>query len=152
MLKTYQKAKQNLYIREGGILCWGNPYELPENVPIFRKFLTDNFGMSPKVVEDDYTSVELDKETHLPYFMDASWSRNESLEAAVFYHSQSLDIKPLSYGEDLEPVGEIEFLDGICPGNDSLLATISDDLYLSCLQYHLKQLIHFMNIIHCWLK
>ena len=149
MLKTYQKAKQNLYIREGGILCSDNPYEVPENVPIFRKFLTDNFGMSPKVVEDDYTSAELDKETHLPYFMDASWSRNESLEAAVFYHSQSLDIKPLSYGEDQKSVGEIEFLDEICAENNTLLAAISVDLSLSCLQYHLKQLIHFMNINHC---
>ena len=149
MLKTYQKAKQNLYIREGGILCSDNPYELPENVPIFRKFLTDNFGMSPKVVEDDYTSAELDKETHLPYFMNAYWSRNESPEAAAFHHSQSLDIGALSYGEDHEPVGEIEFLDEIFRENDTLLATISDDLSLSCLQYHLNLLVHFMNIIHC---
>ena len=34
ILKTYQRAKQNQYIREGGILCWGNPYKAPKDTPL----------------------------------------------------------------------------------------------------------------------
>jgi hypothetical protein len=71
ILKTYQRAKQNQYIREGGILCWGNLFEVPKYIPLFRKFLKDYIVMSSHDVELEYTSAELNKETELQQSRDA---------------------------------------------------------------------------------
>ena len=53
MLKTYQRTKQNQYIREGGILCWGNLFKVPKYIPIFRRFLKGYLVMSSHDVKLD---------------------------------------------------------------------------------------------------
>ena len=148
LIKSYTKVKETLYVREGGILCFGDPYAPPNRIPTWRKWYTDYCGEDPKGLTEavGMTDQDLDYEIDEWHFREMYWNRNESPEAIAFNQLQELEIGSLSYGDDTQPVGSLEFMDGICPGNDSLLVTVEDDISLSCLQWRLEKLNHPMNI------
>jgi hypothetical protein len=148
LIKAYTKVKETLYVREGGILCFGDPYAPPTNLPTWREWHTEYCGEDPDGLADamGMSDNDLDYEIDEWHFREMYWNRNESPEAIAFNQLQELEIGSLSYGDDTLPVGSLEFMDGICPGNDSLLVTVEDDISLSCLQWRLEKLNHPMNI------
>ena len=66
------------------------------------------------------------------------YARHDAANARAFYELQDLDLGPDlgTYGSR----GEIRFIDGPCPGNDSLIVTANDMTSLSLLQARLTEL------------
>jgi hypothetical protein len=62
------------------------------------------------------------------------WARRDSANARAFYELQRLDLGPLAGTNRSQ--GEIRFIDGPCPGNDSLIVTAEDMTSLSLLQVY----------------
>ena len=148
LIKAYPTLKQTLYVREGGILCFGDPYAPPASIPTWREWYIDYCGEDPNGLADamGMTDKDLDYEIDEWHFREMYWNRHESPEAIAYNSLQAMDIGPLSYSNDTEVIGSLEFMDGPCPGNDSLFVTVPDDLSLSCLQWRLEKLNHPMNI------
>ena len=140
LLKTYSKVQRTLFIRECGILCWGDPYAEPIDIPTNRQYYVDWRGWDLEEVIELYGSDGIDQKMDEWDYREAYWNRNESPEAIAYNKLGGMNIGPLQYGEDEEPVGELEFMDGPSIGNDSLLVTVPDELSLSCLQWRLEQL------------
>jgi len=66
------------------------------------------------------------------------WTRNGSPDAKAFDYLQWMDLGSELQGNDA--IGEIQFYDGVHPGNDSKLVIIPDDLSLSLLQNRLNEM------------
>jgi hypothetical protein len=94
-----------------------------------RQFLAENYGVSLREARDfvDHPASEDDV---LEWYL-----RRRSASAKAFYELQQLDLGPEFDGE-----GEIRFIDGPCPGNDSLIVTADDSVSLSLLQARLTEL------------
>jgi hypothetical protein len=52
LVKAYDGAKQTLYVREGGILCFGDPYAPPASIPTWREWHRDYCGEDPNGLAD----------------------------------------------------------------------------------------------------
>ena len=146
LLKIYSKVQRTLFVRECGILCWGDPYAGPIDIPTNRQYYVDWRGWDLEEVIELYGSDGIDQEMDEWDYREAYWNRNESPEAIAYNKLERMNIGPLQYGEDEEPVGELEFMDGPSIGNDSLLVTVPDELSLSCLQWRLEQLGCAINV------
>lgn len=148
LIKAYTKVNETLYVREGGILCFGDPYATPRNIPTWREWYVDYCHEEPTGLAEamGMSEKDLDYEIDEWQFREMYWNRHESPEATAFNQLQKMEIGSLSYGDNALPVGSLEFMDSPCPGNDSLLVTVPDDISLSCLQWRLEKLNYPINI------
>ncbi len=67
-----------------------------------------------------------------------TWARRDSANARAYRLLEDLDLGPEFNGKD--PVGEIRFIDGACPGNDYLGVEAPTELDLALLQKRLNDL------------
>ena len=102
--------------------------ELPSG-PSELQELCEDYG-----VEVDVLDCGCDSE----FWID-SWARTESPNANAYHLLTSLDIGPELCGHPGE-VGELNFIDGPCPGNDYLGVHVYDDLSISLLQHRMNVL------------
>ena len=73
LLKTYSKVQRTLFVREGGILCWGDPDEGPIDIPTNRQYYVDWRGWDLEEVIELYGSDGIDQEMDcLLYTSDAA--------------------------------------------------------------------------------
>lgn len=87
--------------------------------------------------------TEEDSENRLDWDVDESevveyWARRDSANARAFHELKNLDLGP-PCGTSRSH-GGIRFIDGPCPGNDSLFVTVEDMTSLSLLQARLVEL------------
>ena len=66
------------------------------------------------------------------------YARHDSANARAFYELQDLDLGPVI--GTYRSRGELRFIDGPCPGNDSLIVTANDMTSLSLLQARLNEI------------
>jgi hypothetical protein len=101
----------------------------------FDELAVDCWGLEPrKAAEEGLTA-----EGEVPYWevLD-QWVHYDSPSAAAFTYLESLDL-----GRDFGAaggLGQINFIDGPAPGNDSRIVTVPDNLSLSLLQKRLNDL------------
>jgi len=118
----------------------GDPWEEPPCLTL-REYIDRYYGCDVEeyVADccDEGESVDLNAAVDEWVVMDA-WARSDSPNALAY---------PRLYGLDLGPelaatgaAGELQFIDGPCPGNDYLGVHAADALTLSLLQQRLNQL------------
>ena len=64
---------------------------------------------------------------------------SQSANAKAFFYLSSLDLGP-DFGCGAQAAGEIKFVDGYCPGNDTRIVEIPENTSLSLLQARLIDL------------
>jgi len=86
---------------------------------------------------DENEAVDWDSEMDPNWVLD-SWCRTESPNAKAYDLLDQLDLGPTLVGA--EAVGELQFIDGPCPGNDYLAVEAVDQISISLLQQRLNDL------------
>ena len=131
---------------------YGDDYQLnvgppDEDIPTitWREFLEDYAGVDPdelgdEDLEDTYgiDRDDLDRDCSASWYEDA-WCRTRSSNAQAYHYLSGLDLGPLSSHGGFD-AGELQFIDGCCPGNDYLGVHIDGKISLSFLQERLNQL------------
>ena len=88
LIKAYPTLKQTLYVREGGILCFGDPYAPPASIPTWREWYIDYCGEDPKGLADamGMTDNDLDYEIDEWHFREMYWNRTNRLKQLPIMH------------------------------------------------------------------
>ena len=95
--------------------------------------LMDEFGLESEEEAEDMLDRSANTDTVLEWYL-----RYESASARAFHDLQELDLVPIA--GTYRSRGEIRFIDGPCPGNDSLITTAEDMTSLSLLQARLNEI------------
>lgn len=152
LLKQYRKAWDTVYAHKDGNLYLGDPCEGPTDIPTWREWFRDFQGLTgeeltPEYIGDEHGIYEnLDTQMDKEYYRDFYWDYHESPNARAFDYFDNARIGPDLLDENNEVVGSLEFMDGVCPGNDTRLVMISEEAALSCLQYRMEKLGTPVNI------
>lgn len=152
LLKQYRKAWDTVYAHSEGNLYLGDPYAGPTDLPTWREWFRDFQCLSEKELTPEYIEEEhgiyedLEDPMDEGYYRDYYWDYHESPSARAFSYFDDHRIGPDLLDENDEVVGSLEFIDGVCPGNDARLVLIDDPMALSCLQYRMEQLGTPVNI------
>ena len=72
LVKAYIKAKQTLYVREGGILCLGDPYAPPSVIPTWREWYVDYCHEDPTGLAE---AMGMSKKTSIMKSMNGNSAR-----------------------------------------------------------------------------
>ena len=122
-------------------LTLGDPYQGPPTMTWREFFEWEGVsGMEEYIGSDDpddLPAFSLDNKADEWAILDR-WVLDGSPSAEAFKYLDSLNLGP-DFGT-ANSVGEIKFYDGVCPGNDSRLVTVPDDLSISLLQKRLNDL------------
>ncbi len=115
----------------------GDPYQEPPEMTV-REYACRYYAGEEDylnwIEEDD---VDLDAKMDFWDIID-TWARHDSPNARAYRLLENLDLGPELCGENA--VGEINFIDGPCPGNDYLGVHAPTQLDLSLLQARLNGL------------
>ena len=128
---------------DGFQLNLGDPFEEPGPITL-REYLSDYLCMDfDKYLEDiegwEGGPVQVSLEDEVPWedWIDA-WGFTKSPHAKAYRLLENLDLG--AEFESPDPVGEIQFIDGPCPGSDYFAAHAANAVSLSLLQQRLNQL------------
>ncbi len=118
-------------------LNWGDPYEEPPEMTV-REFAIRYFGSEEEWLDcNGYEDDDFDRVMDFWDVVD-SWAYNDSPNARAYRLLEDLDLGPQLTGA--EAVGEINFIDGACPGVDYLGAHAPTQLDIALLQKRLNDL------------
>ena len=115
----------------------GDPHQEPPELTV-REFAERYYGDLDEYLEE-YELEGTDPDS----LMDSwdvfdTWVYRDSPSARAYHFLQGLELGPDLDGDDA--VGEIRFIDGVCPGNDSFWSEAADEVSLSLLQKRLNDL------------
>jgi len=118
-------------------LNWGDPYAEPPEMTV-REYAIRYFGSEE--VWLDCNGYEDDDFDRVMDFWDVvdTWAYNDSSNARAYRLLEDLDLGPQLTGAGA--VGEINFIDGACPGSDYLGAHAPTQLDIALLQKRLNDL------------
>ena len=121
----------------GPQLHLGDPHTEPPEMTI-REFAERYCGGTEQYLEE-YGYEESDLDSLMDYYdvLD-TWIYNDAPAARAYRLLEDMDLGPDLSGED--SVGEIRFIDGVSPGNDSFWCEAADEVSLSLLQKRLNEL------------
>ena len=115
----------------------GDPWSEPPEMTL-REFATRYFGSEKEYLDgNEVEDVDFDAKLDFWDVVDV-WSRTDSPNAQAYRLLEDLDLGPDLTGKDA--VGEINFIDGSCPGNDYLGVEAADQVSISLLQKRLNDL------------
>ncbi len=118
-------------------LNWGDPWSEPPEMTL-REYAIHYFGSEKEYLHwNEYEEVDFDTKLDFWDIVD-TWSRIDSPNARAYRLLEDLDLGPDLTGEDA--VGEINFIDGPCPGNDYLGVEARSQIDISLLQKRLNEL------------
>jgi hypothetical protein len=151
-LKTFRSPDLTFQYDDWQTLHIGDPCQGPTDIPTWREFLTEYRGhepheLTPEFIYEEWALEPADLEMVVPedVYIDQYWLTNESSTASAWHFLEPLDIGPPLTDAKGEVMGELTFIEGPMPGNDSLLVQCDDGLGLSCLQWRLEQMGHRCN-------
>ena len=67
------------------------------------------------------------------------WGMTNAPNTLAYRYLESLDLGP-EFGSDRRGQGDIHFIEGYCPGNNTIMVEVGDELSLSLLQARLNEL------------
>ena len=103
-----------------------------------REYVHRYYGSEDVWLEiNDYEDDDFDRVMDFWDIID-SWSLHDSPNARAYHLLENLDLGPDLTGEDA--VGEINFVDGACPGSDYLGVMAPSQVDISLLQKRLNEL------------
>ena len=115
----------------------GNPFQEPPEMTV-REYAIRYFGSEAEWLEcNGYEDDDFDRVMDFWEVIDA-WARSDSPNARAYRLLENLDLGPQLTGADA--VGEIQFIDGPCPGSDYLGAHAPSQLDIALLQKRLNDL------------
>jgi hypothetical protein len=118
-------------------LNWGDPWCEPPEMTT-REFAIRYFG-GEEYYRTAYDEEDIDWDAKADYWLVlTTWIRRDSPSARAYRLLEGFDLGPAFSGKD--PVGEIEFIDGPCPGNDYLGVQAADQMSVALLQKRLTDL------------
>lgn len=124
-------------------LYLGNPNYDPE-IPTNREFIREHGDIAPSRMSksrlyEEYgiTPEELDDPMDHERYAEYA-CRHDSPSSNAYDFFDTLKISKF-LDESGEPVGYLYLEDGVCPGNDSKIVTVSNRMTLSCLQWALER-------------
>lgn len=146
LLREYKDPKGTFYWEQQGLLHLGDPEKDPD-VPTWREYLAeDPDEVIPDELLEEYGLERQDLDEGIwGDSCDFYICRTCSSTASAYHTLHGLELGPDSIPEGAEVLGWLDFTDGVCPGNDSLLVEGRGDLAVACLQRRLRQLGHFYN-------
>ncbi|MDA9983097.1 hypothetical protein N9H39_10310 [Gammaproteobacteria bacterium] len=118
----------------------GNPNEEPTEMT-YREYLERYFHGGVKAFIDEFTESELEHDLdEILGYLDVvdAWCRIDSPNAKAYRLLDGLDLGPNFNSPGA--VGEIQFIDGACPGSDYLGVQTEELVSVSLLQERLSQL------------
>ena len=119
-------------------LNWGTPAEEPPEMTI-REFALRYWGSEKDYLEAWYIGEDIDFDAKANWYdVVDCWCRKDSANAKAYRLLEGLDLGASLSGADA--VGEVEFIDGPCPGNDYLGVQAAGLVSLSLLQQRLNDL------------
>ena len=115
----------------------GDPFQEPPEMTV-RQYAIRYFGSEEEWLEcNGYEDDDFDRVMDFWEVIDA-WARRDSPNARAYRLLENLDLGPQLTGADA--VGEIQFIDGPCPGSDYLGAHAPTQLDIALLQKRLNDL------------
>ena len=115
----------------------GDPYQEPPEMTV-REYAIRYFGSEEEWLEcNGYEDDDFDRVMDFWDVVD-TWAYNDSPNARAYRLLEDLGLGPQLTGA--EAVGEINFIDGPCPGNDYLGAHAPTQLDIALLQKRLNDL------------
>ncbi|MHA7816428.1 MAG: hypothetical protein ACX93N_08135 [Pseudohaliea sp.] len=122
---------------DGYQLLLGDPDEQPPESMTLREYV-ERYGYWDMETAEENWDMALDDQMDFWQYFD-TWCREDSPNARAYHLLDSYDLGSLR-GHGREKAGEIEFIDGPCPGNDYLGVEAATALDLSLLQTRLNEL------------
>ena len=115
----------------------GDPWEEPPEMTV-REYAIHYFGSEQRWLDHNYyEDDDFDRVMDFWEVVD-NWCRCDSPNAKAYMLLEDLDLGPQFKGKDA--VGEIDFIDGPCPGNDYLGVEAPTEIDVSLLQKRLNDL------------
>jgi len=118
---------------------WGDPWEEPPEMTV-REYAIRYYGGEKEWLEcNGYEDEDEDFDRVMDFWdMVDTWSYHDSPNARAYRLLEDLDLGPQLIGA--EAVGEINFIDGACPGVDYLGVEAPTQLDIALLQKRLNDL------------
>ena len=134
----------------GGYQLYLGKHPLDDQVPDvkWRELFLDHWGWSEKegitYLQENYQINKSEARTMLaddaPEDSIHDWFYlSQSANAKAFFYLSSLDLGP-EFGGGPDAAGEIKFVEGYCPGNDTRMVEVPENISLSLLQARLIDL------------
>ncbi len=128
-------------------LNWGDPWSEPPKMTK-REFAKEYFGGEEFYLEAFGTEdIDWDAEEDYWLVLD-TWAYRDSPNAMAYRLLEDFDLGPAFSGKDA--VGEINFIDGACPGNDYLGVQAADQMSVALLQKRLNDLNARIKVSMSW--
>lgn len=132
-------------------LVIGDPYEEPPAMTwleYYRLYHGDEYESFTEFTEEFFGGpAQPHAEADSSVVLDTWLASNEAPDTAAYHYLEQMDIGPVL--GDGDTVGQIDFVNCPCPGNDSRFVTVPDLLSLSLLQKRLNH-VDGTTLVRLW--